>query len=68
MQYGDEKEGAQDGGYEMVANQVQLKAMRDVGTVFGPEGQLHCLGSTALFLKEEELTMGSDYEPYEARG
>ena len=54
-------------GYEMVTNQVQLKAMRDVRTVFGPEGRLQRLGSAALLSKEEELTMGTDYEPDEAR-
>ena len=53
-------------GYEMVTNQVQLKAMRDVGTVFGPEGRLQCLGSAAL-LSKEDLTMGTNYESDEAR-
>ena len=38
--------------------------MRDVGTVFWPEGCLWCLGSAAL-LSKEDLTMGTDYEPDE---
>ena len=52
--------------YDQVANKVQLEAMRAVGTVFGPEGRLQCLGSAALFSKEE-LTMGTDYAVDEAR-
>ena len=41
--------------------------MRDVGTVFGPEGRpWWCLGSAAL-LSKEDLTMGTDSEPDEAR-
>ena len=35
--------------------------MRAIGTVWGPEGRLQCLGSAAIFSKED-LTMGSDYE------
>jgi hypothetical protein len=48
-------------GYEMVAHKIQKDAMRAIGTVWGPEGRLQCLGSAAFFLKED-LTMGSDYE------
>jgi hypothetical protein len=48
-------------GYEMVAHKIQKDAMRAIGTVWGPEGRLQCLGSAAIFSKED-LTMGSDYE------
>jgi hypothetical protein len=48
-------------GYDMVAHKTQKDAMRAVGTVWGPEGRLQCLGSAAIFSKED-LTMGSDYE------
>ena len=48
-------------GYDMVANKIQKDAMRAIGTVWGPEGRLQCLGSAAIFSKED-LTMGSDYE------
>jgi hypothetical protein len=48
-------------GYEMVAHKIQKDAMRAIGTVWGPEGRLHCLGSAAIFNKED-LAMGSDYE------
>jgi hypothetical protein len=53
-------------GYDLVANKVQLEAMRVEETVFGSEGQLQCLGSAALFSKKE-ITMGTDYEADEAR-
>ena len=49
-----------------LTNKLTLEAMRAVGTVWGPEGSLQCLGSAALFSKEE-LTMGSDHEVDEAR-
>ena len=39
-------------GYDLVANKIQLEAMRAIGTVWGPEGSLQCLGSAALFSKE----------------
>ena len=48
-------------GYDMVDNKIQKDAMRAIGTVWGPEGRLQCLGSAAIFSKED-LTMGSDYE------
>ena len=48
-------------GYDMVANKIQKDSMRAIGTVWGPEGRLQCLGSAALFSKKE-LTMGTDYE------
>jgi hypothetical protein len=48
-------------GYDMVENKIQKDAMRAIGTVWGPEGRLQCLGSAAIFSKED-LTMGSDYE------
>ena len=47
--------------YDMVANKIQKDAMRAIGTVWGPEGLLQCVGSAAIFSKED-LTMGSDYE------
>ena len=53
-------------GYDLVANKVQLEAMRAVETVFGSEGQLQCLGLAALFSKKE-ITMGTDYEADETR-
>ena len=34
-------------GYEMVAHKIQKDAMRAIGTVWGPEGRLQCLGSAA---------------------
>ncbi len=48
-------------GYDMVAHKIQKDAMRAIGTVWGPEDRLQCLGSAAIFSKEN-LTMGSDYE------
>ena len=48
-------------GYDMVAHKIQKDAMRAIGTVWGPEGRLQCLGSAALFSKEDR-TMGTDYE------
>ena len=45
----------------MVANKIQQDSMRAIGTVWGPEGRLQCLGSAALFSKED-LIMGTDYE------
>ena len=48
-------------GYDMVANKIQMDAMRAIGTVWGPEGRLQCLGSAAIFSKED-FTMGTDYE------
>jgi hypothetical protein len=45
----------------MVANKIQKDAMRAISTLWGPEGRLQCLGSAAIFSKED-LTMGSDYE------
>ena len=47
--------------YDMVAHKIQKDAMRAVGTVWGPEARLQCLGSAAIFSKED-LTMGSEYE------
>ena len=47
--------------YDMVANKIQKDAMRAISTLWGPEGRLQCLGSAAIFSKED-LTMGSDYE------
>ncbi len=49
-------------GYDMVANKIQKDAiMRAIGTVWRPERRLQCLGSAAIFFKED-LTMGSGYE------
>jgi hypothetical protein len=45
----------------MVVNKIQKDAMRAIGTVWGPEGLLQCVGSAAIFSKED-LTIGSDYE------
>ena len=37
-------------GYDMVANKIQKDSMRAIGTVWGPEGRLQCLGgSVAIF-------------------
>ena len=38
-------------GYDMVANKIQKDAMRAIGTVWGPEGRLQCLGSAAIFFE-----------------
>ena len=39
-------------GYDVVANKIAREGMRAVGTVWGPERGLQCLGSAALFSKE----------------